>query len=486
MRRELTDLILCPSCGAGTLDVDILLEDGQEVRKGSIVCGICNAEYPVKSGVADFLRDISLAVRREMEAWDAMRPAPPGCEADRTRAREWLRALPMLEGKEGPQAELETWRRHGRAVFDLCGTEDWRGKRVLELGAGRCWLSAYLAREGAEVFAVDILEDEDIGLGCAEAFLEEGVFFERILCDMHGLPFKAGAFDAVVATATLHHSPEPRRLFEEIGRVLVPEGLLIAANEPLYVPWRETPEEERRGAHEGSYTLWAWLMHLRRAGFKVSEVRVGREASIHFKASPSGVRGFVRPLAKARAAAAYAAILALAPPRLLVREARRERAGRPMLPLPQNIRGYIMARVGLERIGEEAWAVDAANWGPGWYPPEGDEEPFRWCGPRSRLLLASPEGMSTLVLELATFHPSPQSNPVQVEVRAGRIKVGEVAIDRHGWSSYRFDTPGAEGNRPIPVSLRVKSGFFVPRDMGLGNDNRLLGVACRRVRWVTR
>lgn len=483
MQKEFIHIILCPSCGAGDLGIDMVCEDGREVQEGSVVCKRCKTEYAVKAGIADLLHDPSPAVMRETGAWESMRPVPNPSEGERKRSREWLRALPMLDGKEGPAAELETWRRHGRAVFALCGGEDWRGKRVLELGAGRCWASAYLARQGAGVTAVDILGDEDIGLGCGEAFLEEGVFFERVLCDMHSLPFKNGIFDAVLATATLHHSPEPERLFGEIKRVLAPEGLLIAANEPLYVPWRETPEEERKGAHEGAYPLWAWLRHLRRAGFKASEVRVGRDASLHFKASQSGSGGLVRPRDMAQAAAGYGVILALALPRLLLREARRIKAGRPMLPIPQDLTGYLEARAGLRQVNQEALAGEEPNWGPGWYPSEVEDEPFRWCGPRSRFLLPAPEEAAALVMELATFHPNPQSSPVEFEVRIGKEKAGELIVDRHGWRSYRLEVPRLTAKRPIPITLRVKRGYFVPRDMGLGEDGRRLGIACRGARW---
>jgi len=485
MQREMAALIICPSCGAADLDLEVLKEEAGEIREGSLACAACGREYAVRKGVVDLFIDPSPAALRERGAWESMRPEMIADEEERLRSRAWLRALPMLEGKEGPRLEMETWRRHGRAVFGLCAGEEWRGRRVLELGAGRCWLSAHLARKGADVLAVDILDDEEIGLGCAESFLEEGIHFERVICDMHRLPFKAGTFDAVVATATLHHSPEPLTLFEEIRRVIAPGGLLIAANEPLYVPWRETPEEERKGAHEGTYTLWGWLAHLRRADFKVSEVRVGRDASIHIKASPGGAGTLEPPSELAPAAAAYAVILALAFPRLIVRVARRMKTGRPMLPMPLDPMGYLMARTGLRDVAGEVRASDETNWGPGWYRPEGKEVPFRWSGPRARLLLAPPHEVSTLVMELATFHPSPQSSPVHVEVRVGRERLGDAIINRHGWKRYEFASPRTGGRRTVPLTLRVKHGFFVPREMGLGDDDRVLGVACRYARWST-
>jgi SAM-dependent methyltransferase/uncharacterized protein YbaR (Trm112 family) len=483
MREELLSILRCPFCSEGVMVLEDGSMNGPEVREGTISCSECGRGSPIIDGIVDLLVAPTLEVMQEIKAWDAMRPAPPASEEQHMCSREWLLALPMLEGKEGPRVELETWRRHGRAVFDLCAGAALRGRRVLELGAGRCWLSAYLAREGAEVVAADILDNDDIGLGCAEAFLEDGVFFERVLCDMQKLPFAAASFDTVVATATLHHSPEPRRLFEEIARVLKPSGRLLAANEPLYVPWREAPEEKKKGAHESSYPLWTWLRYLRGAGLWVEEVRVGRDASLHLKASLSTQAGSPHLREISTAALNYAAVLALALPRLVLIKVRDLKAGRPMRRPPRGRIRYLRARLGLSTIGTQALAREEDNWGPGWYPPEGDVEPFRWCGPRSRFLLPSRKDPKRLVMELATFHPSPQAAPVELEVRIGRKKVGIIRIDRHGWERFMLRAPGARARIPVPVTIRVRRGYFVPREMGLGDDRRLLGVACRGAWW---
>jgi SAM-dependent methyltransferase len=48
------------------------------------------------------------------------------------------------------------------------------------------------------------------------------------------LPFRAGAFDAVVAAASLHYSADPLSVLTEIARVLSRRGLLILADSPIY------------------------------------------------------------------------------------------------------------------------------------------------------------------------------------------------------------------------------------------------------------
>lgn len=427
----------------------------------------------------DFLADLSPEARRERGAWESLMPPLPTTEEEREKARRSVLALPMLEG-EGEGKERETWRRHGREAFSLCASIDWNGKRVIELGAGRCWLSAHLAREGACVVAVDILDDPVMGLACGRYYHEEGVRFERVLCDMHRLPFRDAAFDAVVATATLHHSPDLPALLREAARVLRPGGLLLAANEPLYLPLRRRTEEERRGAHEGAYPLWSWLAVLMREGFRVMEVRVGEEASLHVRAALAQEGRAALPGGLARASLLYASQLALALPRGALEGARAFMAGRPVRPAAPDRLQYLLGRMGMRRLPEAARAGEEGCWGPGWYPPSCEEVPFRWSGPRARILLPPAADAGWLVLEAGTFHPNPRYEPVEVEVRAGCRRLGSIRIEERDFKPHRLRLP-RRGNRrfPLSITLHVKSGCFVPCEKGINDDPRLLGVALR-------
>ena len=153
MKREMPGIVLCPSCGAAILDLEVIEEGAVEIREGTLICATCGRGYAVSKGVVDLLADPSPSVLSEKSAWESMRPEAAAGEEERSCSRTWLRALPLLEGKEGPAAEMETWRRHGRAVFGLCSGEDWRDRRVLELGAGRCWLSAQGQTKAGRRFA---------------------------------------------------------------------------------------------------------------------------------------------------------------------------------------------------------------------------------------------------------------------------------------------------------------------------------------------
>ncbi len=486
MEKALLHMMRCLKCGADGLRVSC--GSMEQAEEGPIVCTACGRAYQVRNGIIDFLVDPSPEVARERGAFQSFLPVEPSVSVGWEEHRRIILALPMLEGYALPAGDLETWRRHGREAFGICEGLDFRGLRVLELGAGRCWFSAHFARLGAEAVAVDILEDEVMGLGCGRFFEEEeGLRIHRVLCDMHSLPFREGSFDVVAATATLHHSPDLSALLSEARRVLKPGGLLLAANEPLYLPWRETPEEERKGAHEGSFPLWTWMRLLHRAGFRLAEVRAaeGLLASLAFRAVKEE-GGWTWPPGLLKGMSRYVALLALSPLLALRRGARSWAAGRPMLPLPERELAYLRARLYGKGLEAEARVDNPAHWGPGWYPPEqpaGQEAPFRWSGPRSLLLLPPPRRSGSLVMELATFHPSPWSQPVEVEIRVGGRKLGEARIGRHGWQTYLFDLSSLKAGRPAKIHLRVRKGWFRPSEWGLGGDSRLLGVACRSARW---
>lgn len=483
MKEELVSLLKCPVCNAEALSVSSLTSAGTEGTGDFLLCEDCGREYPVREGIVDLLPEPSREVVREKAAWECLRAPSPATGEEAEMVRKTILSLPMMEGMIGDRKEMETWRRHGQAAISLCSGMDWKGKRVLELGAGRCWLSAHLARRGAGVVAVDILEDEVMGLGCGRYFHEEGVRFERVLCDMHRLPFRDSSFDAVVATATLHHSPSLRELLREVRRVLKPGGVLLAANEPLYLPLREVPEEERRGAHEGAYLLWSWLGYISRSGFRLQEVRVGVDASLHFQAAPVGKRLRKLPPGLIPSTVRYALLLALALPRRAASETGRFLAGRPMRPAPPDRVAYLLRRLGVSPVGNAARAEERESWGPGWYPASDDELPFRWSGPRARLLLARARGMERLALETATFRHNPRYEPVEVEVKAGWRRLGSLLIEEKDFMVHRLPLRPGTGRiaSPIPmaVTLRVKRGCFVPRDKGINDDPRLLGVALR-------
>jgi SAM-dependent methyltransferase len=79
------------------------------------------------------------------------------------------------------------------------------------------------------------------------------------------LPFRDGAFDAVVSFAVFEHLPEPEKSLREIARVLRPGGTLLLGTHGVY-PFHPNP---------GDYSRWTaqGLAHLVSRSLEVEAVR---------------------------------------------------------------------------------------------------------------------------------------------------------------------------------------------------------------------
>jgi 2-polyprenyl-3-methyl-5-hydroxy-6-metoxy-1,4-benzoquinol methylase len=96
------------------------------------------------------------------------------------------------------------------------------GRRVLEIGCGIGTDGAQFALAGAEYVGVDLTQAA-VDLA-RRNFAARGLNGDIEVADARELPFGAEAFDHVYSFGVIHHSPEPRRIVEEILRVLKPRG----------------------------------------------------------------------------------------------------------------------------------------------------------------------------------------------------------------------------------------------------------------------
>ncbi len=144
--------------------------------------------------------------------------------------------------------------------------------RVLELGAGTCWLSHFLNRYGCQTISVDV----------SKTALELGrTLFERdpatrweagpefLVYDGRHIPLAAGAVDKIVLNDAFHHLPNPAEILREMARLL-PNGGLVAMCEPG--PGHAESEDSRRevettGVLENEIVLGELEAMAREAGF---------------------------------------------------------------------------------------------------------------------------------------------------------------------------------------------------------------------------
>jgi SAM-dependent methyltransferase len=114
--------------------------------------------------------------------------------------------------------------------------------RVLDLGAGNCWMSYRLALNGHFPVAVDIGVGRKDGLGAAVHYTTSiGHLFPRFQAEMDHLPFVDGQFDLAIYNASLHYAQDYEGTVREAVRVLRPNGAIAIVDSPTYR--RETEGE---------------------------------------------------------------------------------------------------------------------------------------------------------------------------------------------------------------------------------------------------
>ncbi|HVE51945.1 MAG TPA: class I SAM-dependent methyltransferase [Ramlibacter sp.] len=101
--------------------------------------------------------------------------------------------------------------------------ESLRGKRVLDAGCGMGRFAEVCIEAGAEVHAIDLstaVEAAARNLG----HHPNATFYQA---DIMNLPFADGTFDVVYSIGVLHHTPDTRRAFLSLTRLVKPGGVIV-------------------------------------------------------------------------------------------------------------------------------------------------------------------------------------------------------------------------------------------------------------------
>jgi SAM-dependent methyltransferase len=106
-----------------------------------------------------------------------------------------------------------------------------RSLKVLDLGAGNGWLSNRLAAQGDRVFAVDLLVNDQDGLGAWKNYEHT---FTPMQAEFNHLPIADHFADAVIFNASFHYSENYTETLREALRVLSPRGSIVILDSPVY------------------------------------------------------------------------------------------------------------------------------------------------------------------------------------------------------------------------------------------------------------
>jgi len=106
-----------------------------------------------------------------------------------------------------------------KIVFETLIREDLKEKYLLDAGCGTGWFSKKAVEKGAKVVSLDVGEN-------VLNEVAKKVDSERIVGSIMELPFSDETFDIVVSSEVIEHTPNPRKSFEELARVLKKNGVL--------------------------------------------------------------------------------------------------------------------------------------------------------------------------------------------------------------------------------------------------------------------
>jgi SAM-dependent methyltransferase len=106
---------------------------------------------------------------------------------------------------------------------------------ILDLGAGNCWMSFRLALFGYDLVAVDLLTNENDGLGAAEHFHKHlSAPISRFQAEATSLPFRDQQFDVIIFNASFHYAEDYEAALREALRCLKSGGTVIISDTPWY------------------------------------------------------------------------------------------------------------------------------------------------------------------------------------------------------------------------------------------------------------
>jgi ubiquinone/menaquinone biosynthesis C-methylase UbiE len=121
------------------------------------------------------------------------------------------------------EVERHRYQEYAPWMPSVMGFNDFKGKRLLEVGCGMGTDLLQFARGGASCTGVDLtprsVEISSLHLGLY------GMRADFALCDGERLPFADESFDVVYSNGVLHHTPDTAQAVREVHRVLRPGGL---------------------------------------------------------------------------------------------------------------------------------------------------------------------------------------------------------------------------------------------------------------------
>ena len=171
--------------------------------------------------------------------------------------------------------------------------------RVVDFGAGSCWLSRMLNRLGFSTVSVDVsISALNIGrrLFESEPYINQEVKSEFLIFDGYHLNLSDASVDRVIGFDVYHHLPNPKNVLAELCRVLVPGGIAAFAEPGIEhsLSHDSCCETETYGVLENDVNLDHVWQEAKTAGFtdiKIAPIIMAQDMALELTAYSSYLNG---------------------------------------------------------------------------------------------------------------------------------------------------------------------------------------------------
>jgi SAM-dependent methyltransferase len=215
MQTGILDILLCPRCKAG--DLQLRLEDSSisngRVETGVLYCDGCNSCYDVRNGVPDLL--ISAHSRSVQNAF----------------SQQWKLRHEGIIAEDGDALYSDSASARAMQIWSTLFPSGKSCGIVLDAGCGTGDLTAELANSHPQV--------QFVGMDFSETIYENAnkhaktTNIDWICGDVSNPPFRGMAFDGVYSSGVLHHTSNSRQAFGAVSNLVKSEGRLFVWLYPL-------------------------------------------------------------------------------------------------------------------------------------------------------------------------------------------------------------------------------------------------------------
>jgi ubiquinone/menaquinone biosynthesis C-methylase UbiE len=229
--RTAADLISrCPRC-----DGSLKVRQSQR-EENDLICNGCRHSVVLCEGIWIALtEDRTAHYSQFITDYEMIRAA----EGRGGQNADYYLALPYtdLSGKNQAQWTIRarTYSYLAKQILPKVQAEMGVNARVLDVGAGNGWMSYRFSQMGLQPVAVDLLVNDQDGLGAAKHYqkhLQE--MFPRVQAETTALPFASAQFDAVFFNASFHYAESYEASLQEALRCLRNGGTIVVADSPWY------------------------------------------------------------------------------------------------------------------------------------------------------------------------------------------------------------------------------------------------------------